>query len=66
MNNIKRWQKKLLNKGLTNRLDEIYGVECTMYYPEKYAGTADCVGVYEGKETIIDFKQSINQKKLNI
>jgi len=33
-------------------------VECTLYYPEKYAGTADCVGVYEGKETIIDFKQS--------
>ena len=34
-----------------------------MYYPEKYAGTADCVGVYEGKETIIDFKQSNKPKK---
>jgi genome maintenance exonuclease 1 len=44
-------------------LDEIWGVECTLYYPEKYAGTADCVGVYEGKETIIDFKQSNKPKK---
>ena len=55
--------KEIIDKGLTNRLDEIYGVECTMYYPEKYAGTADCVGVYEGKETIIDFKQSNKPKK---
>ena len=48
---------------MKNRLDEIWGVECTLYYPEKYAGTADCVGVYEGKETIIDFKQSNKPKK---
>ena len=48
--------KEIIEKGLKNRLDEIWGVECTLYYPEKYAGTADCVGVYEGKETIIDFK----------
>ena len=25
---------------------------------------ADCVGVYEGKETIIDFKQSNKPKKI--
>ena len=63
----KKMAKEIIDKGLTNRLEEIYGVECTMHYPERYAGTADCVGVYEGKETIIDFKQSpINQKKLNI
>ena len=33
------------------------------YYPGKYAGAADCVGVYENKETIIDFKQSNKPKK---
>ena len=43
--------------------DRIWGVECTLYYPDKYAGTADCVGVYEGRETIIDFKQSNKPKK---
>ena len=55
--------KEIIEKGLKNRLDEIWGVECTLYYPEKYAGTADCVGVYEGKETIIDFKQSNKPKR---
>ncbi|MDC3179784.1 hypothetical protein OA862_00235 [Candidatus Pelagibacter sp.] len=59
----KKMAKEIIDKGLTNRLEEIYGVECTMYYPERYAGTADCVGVYEGKETIIDFKQSNKPKK---
>ena len=59
----KKMAKEIIDKGLTNRLEEIYGVECTMYYPEKYAGTADCVGVYEGKETIIDFKQSNKLKR---
>ena len=55
--------KEIIEKGLKNRLDEIWGVECTLYYPDKYAGTADCVGVYDGKETIIDFKQSNKPKK---
>ena len=55
--------QEIIDKGLTDRLEEIWGVECTLYYPDKYAGTADCVGVYEGKETIIDFKQSNKPKK---
>ena len=59
----KKMAKEIIDKGLTNRLEEIWGTECTLYYPEKYAGTADCVGVYEGKETIIDFKQSNKPKK---
>ena len=57
--------KKIIEKGLKNRLEEIWGVECTLYYPEKFAGTADCVGVYEGKEAIIDFKQSNKPKKID-
>ena len=59
----KKMAKEIIDKGLTNRLEEIWGTECTLYYPEKYAGTADCVGVYDGKETIIDFKQSNKPKK---
>ena len=38
-------------------------MEATLYYPNKYAGTTDCIGIYEGKETIIDFKQSNKPKK---
>ena len=34
MNNTKMMAKEIIEKGLTNRLEEIYGVECTMYYPE--------------------------------
>ena len=36
-----------------------------MYYPEKYAGTADLVGIYQGQETIVDFKQSNKPKKVD-
>ena len=61
----KKMAKEIIDKGLMNRLEEVYGVECTMHYPEKYAGTADCVGLYEGKETIIDFKQSNKPKKVD-
>jgi len=56
--------KEIIEKGIKNRLEEIWGLEATLSYPEKYAGTADCIGVYEGKETIIDFKQSNKPKKL--
>ena len=59
----KSMAKQIIDKGLKNRLEEIWGVECTLYYPEKYAGTADCVGVYEGQSCIIDFKQSNKPKK---
>ena len=59
----KSMAKQIIDKGLKNRLEEIWGVECTLYYPEKYAGTADCVGVYEAQSFIIDFKQSNKPKK---
>ena len=54
---------QIIENGLRNKLDEIWGCEATLYYPGKYAGAADCVGVYENKETIIDFKQSNKPKK---
>ncbi len=31
--------------------------------PDKYAGTADLIGIYKGNETIIDFKQANRPKK---
>ena len=38
-------------------------MEETIYYPEQYAGTADLIGIYQGKDVIIDFKQSNKPKK---
>jgi len=60
----KKMAKVIIDKGLTNRLEEIWGVECTLYYPKKYAGTCDLVGIYSGRETIIDFKQANKLKKI--
>jgi ATP-dependent exoDNAse (exonuclease V) beta subunit len=44
-------------------LDEIWGSECVLHYPELYAGQTDLCGIYQGRESIIDFKQSNKPKK---
>ena len=62
-NKSKKMAVEIIDNGLKNKLTEIWGAEATVYYPGKYAGTADCIGVYEGKETILDFKQSNKPKK---
>ena len=59
----KNMAKEIIEKGVNNKLDEIYGMEETIYYPEQYAGTADLIGIYQGKDVIIDFKQSNKPKK---
>ena len=45
------------------QIDEICGSETALYYPDRYAGTADMVCVYRGKPSIVDFKQSNKPKK---
>ena len=55
--------KEIIKKGITGRLQEVYGMEETLYYPEKYAGTADMIALYEGRDVIVDFKQANKPKK---
>ena len=55
--------KEIIDKGIKGKLEEIYGVETTLVYPKKYAGTADLIGVYQGKSVVIDFKQANKIKK---
>ena len=62
-NKSKKMAEEIIDNGLKNKLLEVWGSEATIYYPGKYAGTADCIGVYEGKESILDFKQSNKPKK---
>ena len=62
-NRSKKMAEEIIDNGLKNKLSEVWGAEATLYYPGKYAGTADCIGIYEGKETILDFKQSNKPKK---
>ena len=62
-NKSKKMAEEIIEQGIKNKLSEIWGTEATLYYPGKYAGTCDACGVYEGQETIIDFKQSNKPKK---
>ena len=54
--------KKIISEGLCD-LSEIWGSEVTLYYPELYAGATDVVGIYNGRESIIDFKQTNKPKQ---
>lgn len=49
---------KLIIDDLNKNMDEVWGVEAMLYYPGLYAGTTDLVGVYKGKQSIVDFKNS--------
>jgi hypothetical protein len=48
---------KIIESGLGD-LEELWGLETTLYYPDLYAGATDVVGVYQGQPAILDFKQS--------
>jgi genome maintenance exonuclease 1 len=50
-------------ENINDDLDEVWGAEVNLCYPELYAGTTDLVGVYKGKPTIMDFKQTNRPKK---
>jgi ATP-dependent exoDNAse (exonuclease V) beta subunit len=54
--------QKIIDEGLKD-LQEIYGNEVVLYYPELYAGQTDLVGVYQNRDSIIDFKQSNRPKR---
>jgi genome maintenance exonuclease 1 len=53
----------LIENYLRPNLNEVWGLEANLYYPELYAGTTDCVGIHESCESIIDFKQTNRAKK---
>jgi genome maintenance exonuclease 1 len=44
-------------------VQEVWGAEVPLYYPDRYAGTTDCVAVYKGSPSILDFKQANRMKK---
>jgi len=54
--------QKIIEAGLGD-LEEIWGSEVTLYYPDLYAGATDVVGIYNGRESIIDFKQTNKPKR---
>ena len=52
----------VIRSGLGD-LEEVWGTEVTLYYPGLYAGATDVVGIYNGRESIIDFKQTNKPKQ---
>ena len=49
---------QIIENGLRNRVNEIFGVEVCLFYPHRYAGAADLICEYEGKLSVVDFKNS--------
>lgn len=54
---------EVILKGLLPNVDEFWGVEVPVYYSGLYAGTTDCIGVWNGRPAIMDFKQTNKPKK---
>mgnify|MGYP001193813265 CR=1 FL=1 len=51
--------------NLISKLDEIWGSEVSVYYTDKYAGTIDLIGIYDGKICVIDYKSSYKTKTID-
>ena len=55
---------QIIENGLRDKLNSIWGCEAALFYPNKFAGAADLIAEdYEGSSAIIDFKQSNSLKK---
>jgi len=52
----------IIEQGLKD-IEEIWGSEVTLFYPGLYAGQTDLCGIYSGRESIIDFKQTNKPKR---
>jgi genome maintenance exonuclease 1 len=52
---------QIINRGLVH-IDEVWGMEAPLYYPNLYAGTADLIGIYKGKPAIMDYKTTNKMK----
>lgn len=44
-------------------VDEVWGIEASLYYPGLYAGTSDMIGLWQGKPAIIDHKTTNKPKR---
>jgi len=53
----------IIDQGLKD-VEEIWGSEVTVFYPGLYAGQTDLCGIFTGRESIIDFKQTNKPKKI--
>lgn len=52
----------IIANGLS-KMDEVWAMEQSLYFPGLYSGTTDLVGVFEGQPCIADHKQTNKPKK---
>jgi hypothetical protein len=52
----------VIDQGLVN-VNEFWGVEIPLYFPNVYAGTTDGAGIHIGEEAILDYKQTNKPKR---
>ena len=52
----------IITNGLS-KMNEVWAMEQSLYFPGLYSGTTDLVGVFQGKPAICDHKQSNKPKK---
>lgn len=53
---------QIIINGLS-KMDEVWSMEQSLYFPGLYSGTTDLVGVYDGQPAIADHKQTNKPKK---
>lgn len=52
----------IIENGLS-KVDEVWAMEQSLYFPGLYSGTTDLVGVYDGEPAVMDYKQTNKPKK---
>jgi genome maintenance exonuclease 1 len=52
----------IIEQGLS-KVNEVWAMEQSLYYPGLYSGTTDLVGVYDGEPAVMDHKQTNKPKK---
>lgn len=52
----------IIEHGLS-KVDEVWAMEQSLYFPGLYSGTTDLVAVYQGNPSICDYKQTNRPKK---
>ena len=53
---------QIIQHGLS-KVNEVWAMEQSLYYPGLYSGTTDLVGVYDGEPAVMDHKQTNKPKK---
>ena len=63
----KNMAKVIIENGIKGKLDEIFGMEATLINPnDRYAGTADLIGIYKETKPLLISNRQTDLKKLII